>query len=243
MRLDKYLSEHNLVSSRQRATLLIKDWKVKVDNKVITKSSFIVRDNSTVELLCEEDKYVARSAYKLLKAIEEFGINLEWKICADIWASTWWFCQVILENNVKKIYAIDVWHSQLHDKIKANPKIINLEKTNARDLPADIFSKTNNKVDFISIDVSFISLELILPNLIKFLDNSWEIVALIKPQFEVWPEWIWKNWLVKNDKYREKAIKKIRDLINNIWLSETWFCESPIKWWDWNIEYLIYLRK
>jgi 23S rRNA (cytidine1920-2'-O)/16S rRNA (cytidine1409-2'-O)-methyltransferase len=240
MRLDKYLAEHNLASSRQRAILLIKDWKVKVDDKIIFKPSFLVWEKSKIILLWQEDKYVARSAYKLLKAIEKFDINLKWKICADIWASTWWFCQIMLENWVKKIYAIDVWHSQLHEKIKNNSKIINLEKTNARALSDSIFWE---KLNFISIDVSFISLELILPNLTKFLYNSWSIIALIKPQFEVWLEWIWRWWLVKNDKYREKAILKIRDLVKNIWLEEIWFCVSPIKWWDWNIEYLIYLKK
>ncbi|MCT4616852.1 MAG: TlyA family RNA methyltransferase [Candidatus Gracilibacteria bacterium] len=240
MRLDKYLAEHNLASSRQRAILLIKDGKVKVDDKIIFKPSFLVGEKSKIILLGQEDKYVARSAYKLLKAIEKFDINLKGKICADIGASTGGFCQIMLENGVKKIYAIDVGHSQLHEKIKNNSKIINLEKTNARALSDSIFGE---KLNFISIDVSFISLELILPNLTKFLDNSGSIIALIKPQFEVGLEGIGRGGLVKNDKYREKAILKIRDLVKNIGLEEIGFCVSPIKGGDGNIEYLIYLKK
>lgn len=239
-RLDKIILEKWYTTSRDRAISLIKKWQIKVDWKVITKPSLSVSEDNLIELIWEDLKWVSRWWLKLEHAFKKWNISVKDKIAMDIWASTWGFCDVLLEWKIWKIYAIDVWHSQLHEKIISNPKVINLEKTNARELTSEIIPE---KVDFICTDVSFISLSKIIPKSIEFLKDSWEIVALIKPQFELTKEALGSSWVVKSEKLREEAVLKIKNLFKDLWLKIIWICDSPIGWWSWNKEFLIYAKK
>lgn len=239
IRLDKFLVDNNLVKSRARWLEMIKDSKVTVNWKITTKASLKVNSEDKIELIWEDLKWVSRWWLKLEKAISEFKIDLNWKKCLDIWASTGWFTHVMLENWAKKVYALDVWHSQLVDEIKNNDKVISIEKTNARYLTEESLPE---KIDFISIDVSFISLELILWPTKNVLKEGWSLCALIKPQFEVWPTKLNSNWIVKNPKYHDEARRKIISFAEILGYKLVWITYSPVKWWDWNKEFLVYFQ-
>lgn len=235
-RLDKFLNESWEIKSRDRAIELIKNWKIQVNWKKITKPSFKVNWEEDILIMEEDLKWVWRAWLKLEKAVEEFEIDFNNAICMDIWASTWGFSDVMLQENASKVFAVDVWHSQLHEKILNNPKVVNLEKTNARDME---FKLIWEKADFITIDVSFISLDKIIPNLKKFLKDSGEIIALIKPQFELDRTCLSKSGVVKEESDREKAIQKIKTVLKKEGFKTNAFTTSPITWSNWNVEYLI----
>lgn len=239
VRLDKFLVDNWLVKSRARWLEMIKDSKVTINGKIITKASSKVSDEDNVELIWEDLKWVSRGWLKLEKAISEFKIDLKGKTCLDIWASTGWFTHVMLENWAEKVYALDVWHSQLVDEIKNDERVISFEKTNARYLTEDSLPE---KVDFISIDVSFISLELILWPAKNVLKGWWSLCALIKPQFEVWPTKINSNWIVKNPKDHDEVRRKIISFAEILGYKLVWITYSPIKWGDGNKEFLVYFQ-
>ncbi len=181
--------------------------------------------------------YVSKGGLKLEKAINVFNINLENKICVDIGASTGGFTDCMLQNGAIKVYAIDVGHNQLDKKIKNNEKVINLEGINIKNINIEEYEK----VDFISIDVSFISLTNVLEYANKLLKESGKVVVLIKPQFEVGKELINKNGIVKNPLAHRKAIEKVADYAIELGLEFIDLDYSPIKGSAGNIEYIAYL--
>jgi len=200
MRLDKLLTEKGLTKSRQRAQALITEGKILVDGKVISKASKDISDEAKIEIVGEDIKWVSRAGLKLEKALEHWKIDVRDFVCLDIGASTGGFTDVLLSNNISKVYAVDVGHGQLDEKIKNDPHVINIEKTNARELSDKIIPE---KVDFVCIDVSFISLELILPEAKRFLKEGGQIIALIKPQFEVGKKNLGKSGVVKDPKLHQ----------------------------------------
>lgn len=240
IRLDKFLNDKKMAPSRDRAINLIKAWKVLVNSKIQKKPSFLVFENDDIHITESDFCWVSRAGLKLDKAVKFWNIDLNWKICADIWASTWWFCDVLLEYNASKIFAVDVWHSQLHAKIRASDRIINLEHTNARYLTSE---QITEKIDFFCSDVSFISITKILPSVLAFLRTWWTFVILVKPQFELYPEALDSRWVVKNWDLRLEALQKVKEFILAMWCDVLWIIESPIKWGDWNIEFLLYAKK
>ena len=183
--------------------------------------------------------YVSRGGLKLEKAINVFKINLQSKVCIDIGASTGGFTDCMLQNGATKIYSIDVGHNQLAQRLKENEKVINLEGTNIK----DINTKEFEKVDFISIDVSFISLTNILSYATELLKTEGKMVTLIKPQFEVGKELINKNGVVKNKSAHKKSIEKVINHAIEIGLKIIDLDYSPIKGPAGNIEYIAYLGK
>lgn len=238
-RLDVEVSFRGLCDSREKAKILISEGKVSVNGKIITKPSFKTEECDRVEIVGEVMPYVSRGGLKLEKAVKVFGIDLKGKTAIDMGASTGGFSDVMLQNGVSKIYAVDVGTGQLAEKIKNNPAVINMENTNIRNM---VFEDIGEKVDFISIDTSFISLKLILPTAFNFIKNDGEIVALIKPQFEAGKSNIGKNGIVKDKKIHKSVINDIYSFVIQNSFVPVNLTVSPISGGDGNIEYLMHIK-
>ena len=192
-----------------------------------------------IKLCIEEIPYVSRGGLKLEKAISAFSLGLTGKTAMDIGASTGGFTDCMLKNGVTKVYAVDVGTDQLHENLKNDSRVINLEKTNIRTLPESEAEKT----DFISIDVSFISLSLVLPHALRFLKDDGQIVALIKPQFEAGKSALNKKGVVKDAKIHLSVIKSVLEFSKNLGLFVSGLTYSPVRGPEGNIEYLVLLTK
>lgn len=234
-RLDIILKEKGLYPTREKARQAIASSRVKVNGVTITKPATLCDESATFDTLPFE--FVSRGGFKLQKAIEEFGIDLNGKTVLDIGASTGGFSDVALQNGAKKVYAIDTGENQLHEKIKTDKKVVDLSKHNYLDY------KVESDVNFVVIDVSFTSLTKLAKKLGSDFKNI-EIVALIKPQFECGPEYARKHkGIVKDTKMHEKIIKNIEFCFKNEGFSVCGLIESPIKGGSGNTEFLIYLKK
>jgi 23S rRNA (cytidine1920-2'-O)/16S rRNA (cytidine1409-2'-O)-methyltransferase len=239
-RLDKILLQRRLISTRVRAEKVIEEFGVLVNGKLIHKPGKKFPEDVKIELIKEEIPWVSRAALKLLKAKETWGIDFKDKTILDIGASTGGFTEVALNFESKKVYCVDVGINQLHEKIKCNPKIVNLEKTHVRELNSNLI---NEKIDICMVDVSFISLEKILAFIHPFLKNDADVILLIKPQFEVGKENISKRGIVKNKTFFPVVIEKIMLEAKKCNLVYQNHIESPILGAKGNIEFLMYLKK
>jgi 23S rRNA (cytidine1920-2'-O)/16S rRNA (cytidine1409-2'-O)-methyltransferase len=240
-RLDVLILERGLVKSRTEATSFILTKKVFVNDKIIDKAGEQVDVDSVINIKIDDSsRFVSRGGLKLEKGIKEFKIDLNSKICLDIGASTGGFTDCMLQNGAKKVYSLDVGYGQLDWKIRNDERVVNLEKINFRNWDG---KELSDKIDFVSIDVSFISLKNILPNLNNLLEYEFLGIALIKPQFEVGRDKIGKHGVVKEQSYREEAINSIKDFMINLDFKILGLCESPIKGPAGNVEYLIHFEK
>lgn len=239
MRLDVYLTERGLVKSRERAKELIKAGQALVDGKAVTKPAHEVTENSEIKVIGKQLKYVGRGGLKLEKAVSEFGIDLNGRICIDIGASTGGFTDCMLQNGAAYVYAVDVGHGQLDEKLAADGRVLNMEGTNIKNLSAEDFPK---RPDFISADVSFVSLKQILPKIRELLPENGEAAVLIKPQFEAGRANIGKNGIVKDRKVHERVLADIISFCFSVGLVPEKITHSPISGGDGNIEYLAYLK-
>lgn len=238
-RIDNVLVKKGYFQTRQKAKYAIQNECVYVNDIMIDKVSKLIEEDSRIEIKGEVLPYVGKGGLKLEKALKVFAIDLQEKIAIDIGASTGGFTDCMLQNGASKVYAIDVGHDQLDEKLKQDDRVINLEGINIRDMKeADI-----SKVDFVSTDVSFISLTQVLDKAHMLLKQNGEMVALIKPQFEAGPEAINKNGVVKDRKVHGKVIEKIALFANSLNFKVKDISYSPIKGPAGNIEYLIYLVK
>lgn len=238
-RLDVYLQTNNLASSREKSKQLIKNSCVFVNDILITKCSYKVSINDKIEVK-NNSNYVGRGALKIEKAIKLFNINPTDKVAVDIGASTGGFTDYLLKHNAKKVYAVDVGHGQLHEDLRANKKVVNLEKTNFRHIDTSVFIED---IDIIVVDVSFISLKLILPKISEISNDNTEIVILIKPQFEAGRHNIGKNGIIKDKSIHLEVLNNIVEYLSENNFSLINVTNSPIKGGDGNIEYLGYLKK
>jgi len=235
MRLDQYLTKKFDIQSRNKASELIKSKKVQVDNKIITKPSFIVEEQADIKIL-EDDFFVSRAAYKLKYFLDEININLKDLNTLDIGSSTGGFTQILLNNYVNRVTCVDVGSNQLHEKIKNNKKILFYENTDIREF------KSNEKFDLVTCDVSFISILNIIEDINRLAKNK--IIILFKPQFEVG-----KN--IKRDKKGvvkdKKAILKARERFIDTTKVLNWNLKyssySKIQGKDGNEEELFYFDK
>ena len=239
-RLDVLLVKNNLVSSRELAKSLIMAGKVYVDGMKEEKAGTKVDIASQLLVKENEMKYVSRGGYKLEKAIKQFGVGLEGKICLDIGASTGGFTDCMLQNGAKKVYAIDVGYGQFSWKLRNDPRVVCMEKTNIRYVTEDDISE---KADFASIDVSFISLTKVLPAVLRLLEESGEIVCLVKPQFEAGREKVGKKGVVKDRLVHKEVLEKMIDFAFLQGLAVLHIDFSPIQGPEGNIEYLVDLCK
>lgn len=247
-RLDILLVNNGLAASREKAKTLIKEGRVSVDGKVITKASFEAEEDCEIAVAASEDEFVSRGGYKLLKAIQFFNIDLNNKTCMDIGASTGGFTDCMLKHGAKKVFAIDVGHDQLAESLRNDDRVISLEDTNFRyvtmeDLEEFADEKDDLTINFASVDVSFISLKIILPVAYRLLADNGEMACLIKPQFEAGKERVGKHGVVKEKSVHEDVIKQIISFCIDLGFSVSGLTYSPIKGPEGNIEYLIYIKK
>ena len=240
MRLDLYIAEKGLAGSREKAKELIKSGNVSVDGKITEKPAFDVTDANTIEVSGDTLKYVGRGGLKLEEAVTRFGLDLNGKVCIDIGASTGGFTDCMLQNGAALVYAVDVGHDQLDRKLLQDSRVISMEGSDIRKLSAADFE---SPPDFISADVSFISLKLILPKISELLPESGEAAVLIKPQFEAGRSAIGKNGVVKDRKAHIRVLEEIVLFCPSAGLSVQGIVPSPITGGSGNREYLAYLKK
>lgn len=238
-RLDSALVKRNLTVSRERAKELIKNGQIFINGKPCIKPSFSVGDSDIITVEGHTLKYVGRGGLKLEKAIKVFNIDLNGKLCMDIGASTGGFTDCMLQYGAKKVYAVDVGHGQLAEKLKSDNRVVNLEGINIRDFDLSLLV---DPIDFISIDVSFISLKLVLPKAFEILNNSGSMSVLIKPQFETGRKGLGKNGIVKDKGLHIKILNDIIDFTKDA-INVSGMDFSAVTGGDGNIEYLMYCSR
>lgn len=239
-RLDILLVEKNLVTGRDKAKSIIMSGIVYVNNQKADKAGIEVSEEDIVEVRGETLKYVSRGGLKLEKAIAAFGLNLEGYICCDFGASTGGFTDCMLQNGAKKVYAFDVGYGQLAWSLRTDERVINYERTNVRNLSGD---EVSEKIDLISIDVSFISLSKVLPAAFSLLKDHGLVVCLVKPQFEAGREKVGKKGVVRDPETHKEVIHKAIGFSQEFGFAVKGLSFSPIKGPEGNIEYLLLLCK
>jgi len=244
IRLDKLLLERGFTSSRERAQALILAGKVLVDGQKIEKAGTGVDTGADIRLLGEDLKYVGRGGLKLEKALEHWHIDVTNKICLDVGASTGGFTDCLLQHGASRVIGVDTGHGQIDFRLRQDPRVRLLEKTNARYLAAE---QVGEFVDFISVDVSFISATLVLPAVIAaaFPDSAAErrgrqMVVLAKPQFEVGRGQVDKGGIVRDEAAQASAVEKVRLALLAQNCTHTDLIESPILGAEGNREFLLY---
>lgn len=239
-RLDILLVKKGLAPSREKAKTMIMEGNVFVDNNREDKAGSSFDENAKIEIKGNTLKYVSRGGLKLEKAMTHFGITLDGKVCMDIGASTGGFTDCMLQNGASKVYAVDVGYGQFAWKLRQDERVVCMEKTNIRYVtPEDIADRLN----FASVDVSFISLTKVLGPARALLQNDGEMVCLIKPQFEAGREKVGKKGVVRDKAVHEEVIHKVIDFALETGFSILNLEYSPIKGPEGNIEYLVYIRK
>lgn len=239
-RLDKLLVDRGLVASRERARALIMEGKVAVNGMPAAKAGALVPADAAVALRDEDIPYVSRGGLKLEAAVTHFAIPLDNKIAMDVGASTGGFTDCLLQRGVRKVYCVDVGYGQLAWKLRQDPRVVLLERTNIRHLERQ---NIPDAVDIATVDVSFISLEKVLPRILEFLAPGGEVVALIKPQFEVGKGEVDKGGIVKDEAKRQRAVEQVRAAFESLGLETVGIIPSPILGQKGNREYLIYSRR
>lgn len=237
-RLDAELVARGIARSRECAKEMIKSGAVTVNGVTARKPSDEVCPGDEL-VSAAEDKYVGRGALKLEKAVTFFGIELSERKCLDIGASTGGFTEYMLRNGAAKVFSVDVGHGQLAEPLCHDSRVVNMEGTDIRSVFSD---DIGGKADFISVDVSFISLTKVLPKLAELLSNNGEAVVLIKPQFEAGKKDIGKKGVVKDRKVHERILSEIDAAIKLTGLVPAGYTYSPVKGGSGNIEYLAHLR-
>ncbi|MEE1313494.1 MAG: TlyA family RNA methyltransferase [Lachnospiraceae bacterium] len=239
-RLDVMLVKRGLAESREKAKAVIMSGIVYVEGQKEDKAGTTFPDTVQIEVRGSTLRYVSRGGLKLEKAMDQFGVELNGKVCMDCGASTGGFTDCMLQNGAVKVYSVDVGHGQLAWKLRNDDRVVCMEKTNMRYVTADDIDEL---AQFVSIDVSFISLKKILPAVRRILVTGGEVVALIKPQFEAGREKVGKKGVVRDKKVHEEVIEMITEFAaeNNFKLLNLDY--SPIKGPEGNIEYLLHMRK
>ena len=239
-RLDVLLFEKGFAESREKAKAIIMSGIVYADNQKADKPGSTYPEDVKLEVRGNTLNYVSRGGLKLEKAMEVFPIDLNGAITMDIGASTGGFTDCMLQNGAKKVFSIDVGYGQLAWKLRNDPRVVNLERTNFRYVTTDQITET---IDFFSVDVSFISLKKILPVARDLIKEAGTAVCLIKPQFEAGRENVGKNGVVRDPKVHISVIKDIIDFVSTNGYSVLGLDYSPVKGPEGNIEYLLYIKK
>ena len=239
-RIDLLLVEKGYFESRERAKKAIMAGVVFVNNQRCDKAGVDVDEDADILVKGDPIPYVSRGGLKLEKAMKNFDLTLEGKVCMDIGASTGGFTDCMLQNGAKKVFSIDVGYGQLAWKLRQDERVVCMERTNIRYVkPEDL----GELVDFTSIDVSFISLKKIMPATIELLKDKGEVVALIKPQFEAGKEKVGKKGVVRDIEVHKEVVFGIIDYLIEHNLNVLGVSYSPIKGPEGNIEYLVYFTK
>ncbi|MEG0852515.1 MAG: TlyA family RNA methyltransferase [Angelakisella sp.] len=239
-RLDILIVEKGLITGRDRAKSIIMAGQVYVNNQKADKPGQPVDETDNIEVRGDTLQYVSRGGLKLEKSMQEFSLTLDGLTCADIGASTGGFTDCMLQNGAVRVYAVDVGYGQLAWKLRTDPRVINLERTNIRYVTEE---QIPEPIDFISIDVSFISLGLVLPVAYKLLGDNCKVVCLVKPQFEAGREFVGKKGVVRELSTHLMVLEKVLKIADNLGLRALGLTFSPVKGPEGNIEYLLYLQK
>lgn len=238
-RLDKILVNNGIAVSRARAQNMILAGKISIRNQIITNPKREFEDDIFVDVISPDIPWVSRSALKLIRAIDEFRVDPNNKICLDIGASTGGFTQVLLSKGAKHVYSIDVGRDQFHKSLVDDDKITVREGTHIKDVEKSDFSEAPS---LIVIDISFISLEKVLPKASELLNTHGDIIALIKPQFEVGKQNVGKG-IVRDPVLHKSVCEKISEMGKSLGFQVEGPINSPIEGGDGNIEFLIHLKK
>jgi len=246
IRLDQLLLQRGLVPSRERAQALVIEGKVLVDGQKIIKSGTSVALESEIRLLGEDLKYVSRGGLKLARALGYWKIDVDGKTCLDVGASTGGFTDCLLQNGAKHVIAVDTGHGQIAMKLRQDPRVRLLEKTNARYLTREQLGET---VDLIVMDVSFISATTVLPPVLaaafpsEAADRAGRaLIVLVKPQFEAGRENVGKGGIVRDPETQQQAVDRVRDAVTALDVTTSDVIESPIQGAEGNREFLLYAR-
>lgn len=239
-RLDQALVERGLCTGRDRAKGIIMAGQVYVNHQKADKAGMSVSPDDEIEVRGDQLAYVSRGGLKLEKAMKEFNLRLDGCICADIGASTGGFTDCMLQNGAVKVYAIDVGYGQLAWKLRCDERVINLERTNIRHVTD---KEIPEPLDFASVDVSFISLKLVLPVLFNLLKDNGEAVCLIKPQFEAGRELVGKKGVVRDENTHIMVVDNALSAAKDNGFTPIHLTFSPVKGPEGNIEYLMHLKK
>lgn len=239
-RLDLEMLRRGLTDSRSRAQALIMAGKVRVDGEKITKSGTAVSEEAEIEVEAPEHPWVSRGALKLKAALDEFEVDPEGWDCLDVGASTGGFTHLLLDRGARRVIALDVGHNQLDWKLRSDDRVTVMEGVNARhlkegDLPFE--------VDLISMDLSFISLRLVIPAVLPFLRAGGLLICLIKPQFEAGREQVGKGGIVRDETIRRSTIDAVVEAIEELGLKKRGLVSSPIRGQKGNLEELAVFRK
>ena len=238
-RLDVLMVQRNLAESREKAKALIMSGIVYVNGQKEDKAGTSFEETVQIEVRGSTLKYVSRGGLKLEKAMSHFGVGLEGKVCMDVGASTGGFTDCMLQNGAQKVYAVDVGYGQLAWKLRCDERVVNMERTNIRYVtPEDI----GDRIEFSSIDVSFISLTKVLGPVKQLLTDNGQVVCLIKPQFEAGREKVGKKGVVREKSVHLEVIEMVSDYARSIGFGILGLEFSPIKGPEGNIEYLLYLQ-
>lgn len=239
-RLDVILFERGLAESREKAKIAIMEGIVYVDNQKSDKPGSMYKEDCKIEVRGVKNPYVSRGGLKLEKAMKTFNIDLKDLVAMDIGASTGGFTDCMLKNGCKKVYSVDVGYGQLDWKLRNDPRVVNLERTNIRYIDKSLIE---DKIDFFSVDVSFISLKLVLPVVHEIIKDGALGVCLIKPQFEAGKEKVGKKGVVRDKQVHQEVVENIINFCTKNGFAVLDLDFSPIKGPEGNIEYLMLVKK
>lgn len=238
VRADELVVARGLAESRSKARAMIMAGQVVVDDRRVEKAGEKVPADAELRLKGAPLPYVSRGGLKLAHALDAFGIDPSGRVGLDLGASTGGFTDVLLQRGAEKVFAVDVGYGQLHAKLRADPRVVNMERTNARHLDREALG--GEAVDLVVVDCSFIGLELILPAAARCLRPGGAVVALVKPQFEVGPEAVGKGGVVRDEAAREGAVEKVRETARRLGFEVRGVVTSPITGPAGNVEYLLW---
>ena len=238
-RLDRLVVDMGLAHTRSRAKALILAGRVKVDSRVVDKAGTLVKGGSKIEV-AEQSRYVGRGGEKLEHALKRFSLDPGGLIAADIGASTGGFTDCLLQHGASKVYAIDVGYGQLAWALRQDPRVVVIERTNARELAPEMFDE---RPAFATVDVSFISLTLVLGPIADILADGGDIVALVKPQFEAGRECVGKGGVVRDPVVHAGVVQKVTDFADGLGLVSRGSVESPLLGPAGNKEFFVHLVK
>ncbi len=240
IRLDRLLVDRGLVESRERGQALILAGQVLVNGQKQDKAGALVPQDADIRIIGELLPYVSRGGLKLEAALRQFKIDVTGKTALDVGASTGGFTDCLLQHGVAKVYAVDVGYGQMAWKIRQDKRVVVVERTNIRDIDPSLIPEL---IDIVVIDVSFISLEKVIPSVMKFLKPRAELIALIKPQFEAGREQVGKGGIVRDEAARNAAVDRIREFIAGLGFEVKGLIPSPITGQDGNVEFLVHAIK
>ena len=242
-RLDTLLVEKGLAASRERARALILAGQVRVNGQPASKAGTAVPPDADVTLVTADHPYVGRGGLKLARALDVFAIDVDGRTGLDIGASTGGFTDVLLQRGARRVVALDVGHGQLDWKIRSDPRVIVMERVNARGLTPSDFPEDVRAFGVVTIDVSFISLRHILPVVPALLEPLADVVALVKPQFEARREEVGKGGVIRDAAVQSRVVAEVIAAADTLGLTRTGLLDSPITGMEGNREFLLHLKR